>query len=148
MTLEEKQAAMKSRMIKQATVKRVEMEELKHEIIKASLLECRKITLTKEEFNLYRSPLVYVFEHAGRALYIGKSRHGIHRPMHPHHREAAEARKISDTIKFIFCETEEMAFSLERDLIRSLKPVFQCGSSNEFEAMVIQDAMERFSKKA
>lgn len=90
-----------------------------------------RILWSREQAKRASGPLVYIFwdvnEKGKRtALYVGRSRHGIHRPLDPAHAQSKAGRERAHEIEFICCETYIQAEALERKLIRHLQPALNC----------------------
>lgn len=68
-------------------------------------------------------PGVYIWEREGKALYIGQSRHVIHR-LGGHHCIKPELVKDGDRLLIRFTESSRSALALEKQLIEKFRPQY------------------------
>jgi hypothetical protein len=117
-TLEERASEMKARM----------QQGRKAE--KGSYLNASKresVVWTKGQVMRIMGPLVYIFwqwdidEKTMKPLYVGRSSFGLARPLSPGH-HLSEVRDGAKGMEIIFCASEKDSVSLEKLLIRRLKP--------------------------
>lgn len=96
-----------------------------------------RVRWTKVQHQRATKPVVYIFWRLDKdgkrtALYVGKSKYGLVRPLsQDHHR--ADIRDMADELEFIICKSEARCCALERRLIRYLKPLYNAGGVGEEE---------------
>lgn len=86
----------------------------------------KSVTLSEAQVRIAIGPIVYIFwDYAGvdnrRALYVGRSLHGVSRPFSPEH-HMAEIRELCYEIELIPCRSHQEATNMEMRLIRELRP--------------------------
>lgn len=78
--------------------------------------------MTFEQFEALGAPCVYIFWQDGVALYVGKSKHGLSRPLSRQHKIRGSQAFTPTDIDILWCKTYQEADDLEKEQIVLLEP--------------------------